>query len=853
MLVFSLDVRINRLLGGLKRSPENKVGFLLQLGYFRSAGKFFTTSYFKPADIFYVAELLKVNVTPNSMKENYKDRTRSSHSKKILDFMGHEPYEHYEDIIEENIIEMVGKQQHPKQIMFTIVDLLREKRISVPSYDYFCKVLTIHFREYEQTLLDRLSGLLEPKQLEALENLLDDGRPFEHALLTKLKTISQSVQPKNISESIQNYLILRKLYLELEGVIQKLDISPEAIRYYAGWVIKAQTRTQIYEITNDYKKHLYLLSFVVFQYRNYQDTLLDIFIKCVNQHIKKIEDAFNASKQKSSEDNNNLGESVLNGYKSKSKTIKQARSVIYQTDLENELKINQLKKLIPEEENEQDQQVDQAANDLASNISEEASKERMFEILLEKSQALHNRVADIVKHLDFEVNNNELSEAINYYQSQSKVTKNAPGAHLSKDEHDAVFNGKSFEPQLYKTMMFMQVYEEVREGGISLKNSYKYLPIEDYMMDEESWAKNRLHILKRLGLDQFADIKKLLKDLKEKLDPRYTEVNQNIITKKNKHVRFTKKNNKYILNTPAIEKPDYKGLAKLFSEFENIPILNIIQSMDACTHFSSVLKHYKVKNNKVKPANELFYAGLFALASNMGAYQLASTSVGINYDKLSNAITWYFTLDNLYEMNDVIIDFIQKLDVPNLFKKEKNLLHSSSDAQKRVVTAESLNANFSYKYFGQGKGSNVYLFTDERGIFFYNTVFSSAERDSAYVIDGLIHSDSIKVDIHSTDTHGYSEMVFAISHLLGITFAPRISSLKKQVLSSFDSINAELKTKDYRILPSHKIKTQVIEDNWELLLRLLASIKSKQFKSSTILKRLSSYTKIKPHCFCKFH
>jgi TnpA family transposase len=40
---------------------------------------------------------------------------------------------------------------------------------------------------------------------------------------------------------------------------------------------------------------------------------------------------------------------------------------------------------------------------------------------------------------------------------------------------------------------------------------------------------------------------------------------------------------------------------------------------------------------------------------------------------------------------------------------------------------------------------------------------------SAYVIDGLMHNDVIKSDIHSTDTHGYSEAIFATTHLLGFS------------------------------------------------------------------------------------
>jgi TnpA family transposase len=51
---------------------------------------------------------------------------------------------------------------------------------------------------------------------------------------------------------------------------------------------------------------------------------------------------------------------------------------------------------------------------------------------------------------------------------------------------------------------------------------------------------------------------------------------------------------------------------------------------------------------------------------------------------------------------------------------------------------------------------------------------SSAEREATYVIDGLMHNNVVKSDIHSTDTHGYSEVIFAVMHLLGFEFAPRI-------------------------------------------------------------------------------
>jgi TnpA family transposase len=50
-------------------------------------------------------------------------------------------------------------------------------------------------------------------------------------------------------------------------------------------------------------------------------------------------------------------------------------------------------------------------------------------------------------------------------------------------------------------------------------------------------------------------------------------------------------------------------------------------------------------------------------------------------------------------------------------------------------------------------------------------VFSSAKRESAYVIDGLMHNQMVKSDIHSIDAFGFSELIFAVSHLLGFAYA----------------------------------------------------------------------------------
>jgi len=64
------------------------------------------------------------------------------------------------------------------------------------------------------------------------------------------------------------------------------------------------------------------------------------------------------------------------------------------------------------------------------------------------------------------------------------------------------------------------------------------------------------------------------------------------------------------------------------------------------------------------------------------------------------------------------------LELPNLSRRSPDRLHTSSDGQKFEVRVDSLNANYSYKYFGKGQGVSVYTFRDERDLLWYSTVFS---------------------------------------------------------------------------------------------------------------------------------
>lgn len=85
-------------------------------------------------------------------------------------------------------------------------------------------------------------------------------------------------------------------------------------------------------------------------------------------------------------------------------------------------------------------------------------------------------------------------------------------------------------------------------------------------------------------------------------------------------------------------------------------------------------------------------------------------------------------------------------------------------------------------------------------------------------MDGLLHHETdLNIEEHYTDTAGYTDQIFGLTHLLVFKFAPRIRDLSDSKLFTID------KASEYPKLEAilrGQINTKVIEENYEDVLRL---------------------------------
>ena len=414
-----------------------------------------------------------------------------------------------------------------------------------------------------------------------------------------------------------------------------------------------------------------------------------------------------------------------------------------------------------------------------------------------------------------------------------------------KKEQKIIFDKENkLKVSLYKVLLYIKIADAIKSGALNLVCSYKYKSVDEYLIPKSSWNKNREEYIKLARLEEFTEVDKLLYKLKQELHNQYKITNHNINKGLNPYISFDK-NGDFKLKTPKVKKDNTASLLEYLPVNEYIPLIQILDTVNDYTNYLDAFEHEQIKYNKPKPTANIFQAGCICLGCNIGKEKMPKISKNISSYVLDHTINWYFSIDNINAATRKILETMNRMALPNAYKKNGNN-HTSSDGQKYSIAVDSLNAGESFKYFGQGAGVSVNSFIDGRHFPFYSTVEKPTDREGIYIVDGLMeNNDIIKSSMHSTDTHGYMETIFAITHLLGFNFAPRIKSFKDQQLYSFESIKKYEKA-GYKILPDKYVNEHIIKDRWDDILRFIATIKLREAPASQLFKRLSSYAKQHP-------
>lgn len=830
------------------RNPSGKIALVIQCGYFRARHRFFG-SQFHHDDISFVAARLDLP-TPELLTLSKQTLLRQREA--IAECFGFRQFNQSDrKALSTDIAGWVHSGYRPSEVFRQSVNRCRLKRTVLPNYNLLATLITGQVNLHKAELSRIINELLTSEQKQILDELLAksasaDSDTNTRSLLTLLKQPSQSLKPSDIKANLTDWQKLQILYQNFSPVIAKLNLSAENLRYYAQTVLKAD----LLQISRraDGSRYLHLLAFIAFQTFRYQDVLVDSFLQSVQTTVNSASQAYRDKYFLEREEKRrtlnlflqSLQESLLPTLTSIEETLK-----IQNSNPAEKLLLIETAMSLKESER---RQIEHQTGLLLKETGMARNSHDFYEILQKQSLKLQKRAADIVRCLQIDKTQvqPDLFNALQHFQKRDgHIEKNAPQDFLPTKEKDFLnLGGEKFPVSLYKVLLFQQLSIGIKSGTVNFSDSHKYRSLDDYMISPQLWQQNRTALLEQADLQNFRSFPAILNDLSDNLQKAFQEINRHLISNLNPHLKF-KADRDWSVSTPKQDAMLAAPLKNYFPSRQLVPLSEVLSSVNQAIPFLDEFNHWQPRRRQSKPVNQVFFAGIIGTGCELGIGKMAYISKHIGEIDLENTVNWYFSPENLQNANAKIVNFLNNLELPNFFRRSQDRLHTSSDGQKYAVSVPSLNANHSFKYFGNDKGVTVYSFIDERHLLFYSTVISAAEREAAYVIDGLLHNEVIKSDIHSTDSHGFTEIVFGVTHLLGFSFAPRLKQLSKHRLYSFEKRKV-YETLGYKILPKLYIDTKLIEDNWDDILRFVATIKLKHTTASQLFKRLNSYSKQHP-------
>lgn len=169
---FALPKWANEVVENLKTST-NKVGFVLQFGYFKAVNKFFGAKKFHRKDVEFIARRLQCSFEEINL-EKYSDATFLRHQEIILENLGFQKFDEQTNLLlTKEALSLSSNQIKPRFMFMSLIDFLKEKRVEIPKYYSLTEIITRALRSFEKELLASVEKHVSPQQKLLLNELLE--------------------------------------------------------------------------------------------------------------------------------------------------------------------------------------------------------------------------------------------------------------------------------------------------------------------------------------------------------------------------------------------------------------------------------------------------------------------------------------------------------------------------------------------------------------------------------------------------------------------------------------------------------------------------------------------------------
>jgi TnpA family transposase len=371
----------------------------------------------------------------------------------------------------------------------------------------------------------------------------------------------------------------------------------------------------------------------------------------------------------------------------------------------------------------------------------------------------------------------------------------------------------------------------LRAGDIWLEGSRRYANPATYLIPPDRWEGSRSDVCARLKvpIDGSVRLAKRQVDLEEVTG----RVNHALPS--SDKVRVEK--GKFVITSlKAEERPKSSEELEqcVTALLPRVDLADLLIEVDSWTHFTKHFEHAGGSEPRAKDLLTHIYAAILAQSSNLGPSQMAPIA-DLSYSRLAWCNTWYLREETLRKANTAIVNFHHKLP---LSQRWGGGTLSSSDGQRFPVSVKARNATANSRYFGRGKGLTSSTWTSNQFSQYGTKIVPTSVRDATYVLDEILGNETeLSIVEHTTDTAGYTDLVFALFDLLDMRFSPRIRDLGDQRLYRMDRTT---RYQNLDPLMKKMINQELILRHWDDMLRVAGSLKSGWVTASLFISKLQA-------------
>ena len=379
----------------------------------------------------------------------------------------------------------------------------------------------------------------------------------------------------------------------------------------------------------------------------------------------------------------------------------------------------------------------------------------------------------------------------------------------------------------YEVALWLLVRDALRARGLYRARSHRYGDPAGWMMPRVQWQRERTELAAVFGrpLDgatRLAELEATQRQLVRRLQAGFDA---------RERVLFDGR--KIIGEPPSdqrVEKPAVAGVVHGM-----LPLVEIASLVIETHHDIGFLDELQHRGGSVaRSAARLgqLVAVLLADASGIGFARMAQAS-GFTEKEMRDAAARHYTPENLAAANARVLERLRLL--PHRWILDELL--TTSDGQRWETIGKSPIAGYAARYVGYRKRMLTWLLwlTGQYG-HFGGKVIPVTEHEAWHTLDALVLLDTPNIQ-HTSDTHGATELVFAIFDLLGWDFVPRMDDLADRRRYRLGDPQPEIAADQ---LLAHRGRPEVIIEQYQELQRIAGSIKRGWIVPSLLISRMAT-------------